>query len=123
MATPIGLVCSTSTTDRNATKVQSTIRRSQIRPPCRGRQFDRIAMSTLACRLLAGCRFARRYAPIEPIGDHSGDFKIVLFQHQEVAIAADADVGKSDKVNRYAGLFQESSVAMSSRCAEGRFGR
>src|SRR4051812_6348418 len=44
-------------------------------------------------RLLAGGGLGRRHALVQPVGDHCGDFHIVLLQHDEVAVAADANVG------------------------------
>jgi hypothetical protein len=38
-----------------------------------------------------------------------------------VAVAANADVGKSGEVDRHAGLFQKGGVAMGGRRAEGGF--
>src|SRR5690349_4446224 len=60
-------------------------------------------------------------ALVEPVRDHRGDLEIVLLMHQEVAIAVEADVLKSDEIMLYARLRQEVRVAVRGRGLERRF--
>lgn len=43
---------------------------------------------------------------LDPLVHHSCDFKIILLQEEEVAVAVDADVGELDEVGLDAGLLQ-----------------
>src|SRR5438876_12000860 len=58
----------------------------------------RVARSTM--RLLLECL-------VEPARDHRGDLLVVLLQHQDMAVALDAEIGEPDEARLHARLLQK----------------
>ena len=94
---------------------------------CRGRVTSRPLHR--AARLRARDTQSVRSVPLQgshlflqPVRDHGRNLEVVLFVHQEMAVAVDTDVGQADEVVFDTGLLEREARAMRARRLEGGLG-
>jgi len=62
--------------------------------------------------------FQRTHLLLQPPADYGRNLQIVLFVHQEMAVAVDTDVGQADEVVFDTGLLEREARAMRARRLE-----